>query len=259
MRKPILILTLCIFTSLAAVTPASAASAATCNNAKTIKISGNVNDISSLVKEALAKKSNIKLSKATKVKPSKKVVKAVKSKKNCNTKVTKKKSTKAKKTKKTKPSTSTTTNKKPSTNTSTSTKPATTNVNSNYDAFQKEVVRLVNKERAAAGLKALTQKSELDKVAIAKSKDMAKNNYFSHTSPTYGSPFDMLKQFGVKYSAAGENIAYGQKTPEEVMNGWMNSPGHRANILNANFTQIGVGVAKKSNGQLVWTQTFTRP
>lgn len=256
MRKPILILTLCIFTSLAAVTPATAATTANCNNAKTVRISGNVDNISSLVKEALANKSNIKPSKAAKVKTSKKVVKAVNSKKNCKTKATKKKSTKAKNTK---PSTITTTNKKPSTSNSTTTKPATTNVNSNYDAFQKEVVRLVNKERAAAGLKALTQKSELDKVAIAKSKDMAKNNYFSHTSPTYGSPFDMLKQFGVKYSTAGENIAYGQKTPEEVMNGWMNSPGHRANILNANFTQIGVGVAKKSNGQLVWTQTFTRP
>ncbi len=256
MRKPILILTLCIFTSLAAVTPATAATTANCNNAKTVKISGNIGnlgDISTLVKDALANKSNIKPSNTAKVKSNKKVVKSVK--KNCTTKV-KKNSTKATNTK---PGTNTSTTTKPNTSTPTTTKPAASNSNSNYDAFQKEVVRLVNKERAAAGLKPLTQKPELDKVAIAKSEDMAKNNYFSHTSPTYGSPFDMLTQFGVKYSAAGENIAYGQKTPEEVMNGWMNSPGHRANILNANFTQIGVGVAKKPNGQLVWTQTFTRP
>ncbi len=85
---------------------------------------------------------------------------------------------------------------------------------------------------------------------------MAKLNYFSHTSPTYGSPFDMMKQFGISYRSAGENIAKGQTTPQQVMQGWMNSPGHRANILNSSFTQIGVGIAKNSQGQLIWTQQF---
>jgi len=152
---------------------------------------------------------------------------------------------------------------KPTTSTdNTTTKPVdntTTNISGNYREFQKSVIALVNKERAAVGLSALKENTELDNVATLKSEDMAKLGYFSHTSPTYGSPFEMLKQFGISYTAAGENIAYGQSTPAEVMTGWMNSEGHRANILNSNFTQIGVGIAKKANGQYVWTQTFTRP
>ncbi|MOA18351.1 Cysteine-rich secretory protein family protein [compost metagenome] len=80
---------------------------------------------------------------------------------------------------------------------------------------------------------------------------MRTNNYFSHTSPTYGSPFDMMKSFGITYNAAGENIAMGQKTPEEVMKAWMNSPGHKANILNANFNYIGVGYDNN-----YWVQEF---
>jgi uncharacterized YkwD family protein len=128
--------------------------------------------------------------------------------------------------------------------------------NGNYSQFQNEVVRLVNKERAANGLKALTVNSQVTKSATLKSEDMAKLNYFDHTSPTYGSPFDMMKKLGITYRAAGENIAMGQKSPEQVMQGWMNSPGHRANILNASFTQIGVGIAKNAQGQYVWTQQF---
>lgn len=125
-----------------------------------------------------------------------------------------------------------------------------------YSSFQNQVVQLVNKERAANGLKALTINTQLTKTATLKSEDMVKLNYFDHTSPTYGSPFDMMKQFGITYRAAGENIAKGQTTPEQVMQGWMNSPGHRANILNASFTQIGVGIAKTAQGQYVWTQQF---
>jgi len=128
-----------------------------------------------------------------------------------------------------------------------------------FKEFQKKVIELVNNERANAGLSALSENSDLNNVATIKSEDMVKSNYFSHTSPTYGSPFQMLTQFNISYTAAGENIAYGQSTPEEVMNGWMNSPGHKANILNLNFTQIGVGVAQKANGQYVWTQEFLRP
>ena len=134
-----------------------------------------------------------------------------------------------------------------------------TTSSSSFSEFQKKVIELVNSERANAGLNALSENNELNNVATLKSEDMVKLNYFSHTSPTYGSPFEMLTQFNIKYTAAGENIAYGQPTPEEVMNGWMNSPGHRANILNTNFTQIGVGIAQKANGQYVWTQEFTRP
>jgi uncharacterized YkwD family protein len=85
---------------------------------------------------------------------------------------------------------------------------------------------------------------------------MANLNYFSHTSPTYGSPFDMMKQFGISYSAAGENIAEGQQTPSDVMQAWMNSSGHKANILSSSYTQIGVGIAKNSGGSLIWTQQF---
>ncbi|WP_446897350.1 CAP domain-containing protein [Clostridium sp. LBM24168] len=122
-----------------------------------------------------------------------------------------------------------------------------------------EVIRLVNAERSKNGLAPLKANAELSKVASVKAQDMIDKNYFSHTSPTYGSPFDMMKKFGISYTAAGENIAYGQKTPAEVMNAWMNSSGHRANILNSNFTEIGVGVAKDKNGTPYWVQMFINP
>jgi len=110
----------------------------------------------------------------------------------------------------------------------------------------------VNQERAKAGLSALTSDSLLAKVATDKAKDMYDNNYFSHTSPTYGSPFDMMRSYGVKYSYAGENIAKGQKSPQEVMNAWMNSAGHKANILSPNFKKIGVAYYNSE-----WVQEFT--
>lgn len=125
-----------------------------------------------------------------------------------------------------------------------------------FSSFQKEVTRLVNVERSKRGLSELSFNSQLSNVATLKSQDMINKNYFSHTSPTYGSPFDMMKQFNISYRAAGENIAMGQRTPAEVVNAWMNSQGHRENILNPNFTDIGVGVAKSSNGTLYWTQMF---
>ncbi|MFA5527669.1 MAG: SafA/ExsA family spore coat assembly protein [Peptostreptococcales bacterium] len=126
-------------------------------------------------------------------------------------------------------------------------------------AFELEVIRLVNVERSKNGLKPLSENWELSRVARYKSEDMMSKGYFSHTSPTYGSPFDMMRNFGIRYQTAGENIAYGQKSAAQVMEGWMNSSGHRANILNANFTQIGVGYAVKSNGTPYWTQMFIRP
>ncbi|RCX13477.1 spore coat assembly protein SafA/uncharacterized YkwD family protein [Anaerobacterium chartisolvens] len=126
-------------------------------------------------------------------------------------------------------------------------------------SVESEVVRLVNVQRANAGLKPLTENWELSRIARYKSQDMINKNYFSHTSPTYGSPFDMIKSFGINYSTAGENIAMGQRTAQEVMNGWMNSSGHRANILNSSYTQIGVGLAKNSKGTCYWTQMFIKP
>ncbi|AUJ25414.1 CAP domain-containing protein [Virgibacillus dokdonensis] len=124
---------------------------------------------------------------------------------------------------------------------------------SELSQFEQEVVDLTNQERAKQGLPALKVDTELSKVARAKSKDMAANGYFAHNSPTYGSPFDMMKQFGISYSTAGENIAKGQRSPQEVVNAWMNSQGHRENIMNAKFTHIGVGYVEQGNH---WTQQF---
>ena len=115
------------------------------------------------------------------------------------------------------------------------------NVSQSVSEFEKQVVDLTNAERAKEGLKPLEMHSPLMEVAQAKSEDMAKNNYFSHTSPTYGSPFDQIKSAGISYRSAGENIAQGQRTPQQVVQAWMESPGHRQNIMNANYTHIGVG------------------
>ncbi|WGV57501.1 CAP domain-containing protein [Brevibacillus brevis] len=117
--------------------------------------------------------------------------------------------------------------------------------------FAKQVADLVNQERAKAGLKPVQMDATLSKVALAKAQDMSANNYFDHNSPTYGSPFDMMKQYGIQYSTAGENIAMGQQSPQEVMQQWMNSEGHRQNIMNPDFTKIGVGF---TNGY--WVQEF---
>lgn len=119
--------------------------------------------------------------------------------------------------------------------------------------FESQVVELTNQERAKNGLQPLQVDNELSKVAREKSRDMATNGYFDHNSPSYGSPFDMMKSFGISYRTAGENIAQGQRTPQEVVNAWMNSPGHRANILNGEFTHIGVGYVEQGNH---WTQQF---
>lgn len=109
------------------------------------------------------------------------------------------------------------------------------------NAFELQVFRLVNEERTSRGIAALTLNTQLTDLAVLKSRDMRDNNYFSHTSPTYGTPSQMLDRFGVAWRAYGENIAAGQATPEAVMRTWMNSTGHRANILDPRFTDIGVG------------------
>ncbi len=119
--------------------------------------------------------------------------------------------------------------------------------------YVNEVIRLTNLKRSQNGLKALKANWELSRVAQYKSQDMSNKNYFSHQSPTYGSPFDMMKVFGITYRTAGENIAKGQSTPAQVVEAWWNSEGHRKNILNASFTEIGVGYV--ANGKY-WTQMF---
>ena len=120
-------------------------------------------------------------------------------------------------------------------------------------AFEVEVIRLVNLERSKRGLRPLEEDWQLSRVARYKSQDMHDNRYFSHTSPVYGTPFQMMKSFGISYRSAGENIAKGQLTPQAVVDAWMNSSGHRANILNTFFTHIGVGYV--ANGRY-WTQMF---
>ncbi|MCV9888230.1 CAP domain-containing protein [Metabacillus halosaccharovorans] len=116
-----------------------------------------------------------------------------------------------------------------------------------------QVIDLTNAERKKNGLPALKADTQLSGVAQKKSEDMRQNNYFSHTSPTYGSPFDMMRDFGVTYKTAGENIAQGQRSAQEVVQAWMNSEGHRKNILSKDFTHIGIGY--DSNGHH-WTQMF---
>ncbi|MFJ7982652.1 CAP domain-containing protein [Lysinibacillus xylanilyticus] len=129
--------------------------------------------------------------------------------------------------------------------------PSTTT--SDVNAFEQEVVKLTNAERTKAGLAPFKTDDKLMAAAREKSQDMQSKNYFSHTSPTFGSPFDRMKALGITYKSAGENIAQGQRTPQEVVQAWMDSPGHRANILNEKFTHIGVGYVKSGN---YWTQQF---
>lgn len=116
-----------------------------------------------------------------------------------------------------------------------------------------QLLSLVNSARSANGLAALTLSESLSRGALAKSQDMQQSNYFSHTSPTYGSPFDMMQSFGISYRYAGENIAAGYSSAASVMAAWMNSPTHRANILSPNFTMLGAGYV--ANGGY-WTQWF---
>ncbi|MEC1721055.1 SafA/ExsA family spore coat assembly protein [Schinkia azotoformans] len=125
-------------------------------------------------------------------------------------------------------------------------------------SIETQVIQLTNQQRAKYGLPALATDWELSRVARYKSVDMRDKNYFSHTSPTYGSPFTMMKNFGIRYTAAAENIAAGQTSPQEAVNSWMNSPGHRQNILDSRMTHIGVGYAKGGSYQHYWTQMFIK-
>ena len=126
--------------------------------------------------------------------------------------------------------------------------------NTSLSSYASEVLRLVNVERAKAGLPALTTNSTLTAAANKRAQEIKQT--FSHTRPNGTSCFTVLGEYGVSYRTAGENIAYGQKTPQEVVNGWMNSPGHRANILKSSFGKVGIGVYQ-SGGVYYWTQLFT--
>lgn len=129
---------------------------------------------------------------------------------------------------------------------------------STAESYENKVIALVNKERSKRGLSMLAKDARLARTARLKSQEMVTKNYFSHTSPVYGSPFTMMQSFGIRFTAAGENIAMGQKTPEAVMSAWMNSPGHRSNILSPAYNRIGIGYARKSNGVAYWTQEFIK-
>ena len=120
---------------------------------------------------------------------------------------------------------------------------------------EKEVFNLINEQRQKNGLSALKMDEEVQRVARIKAQDMVNNNYFSHTSPSYGSPFDMLKSFQVSYRTAGENIA-GNSTNSGAVNAWMNSSGHKANILNSSFNYTGIGVVSSPKYGKVYVQMF---
>ena len=126
---------------------------------------------------------------------------------------------------------------------------------SNMNSDEKEVFDLINKQRTDNGLAALKNDSEVQRVARIKAQDMVDNNYFSHTSPTYGSPFDMLKSFKISYKTAGENIA-GNSSNSSAVTAWMNSSGHKANILNSNFNYTGIGVVSSPKYGKMYVQLF---
>lgn len=156
-----------------------------------------------------------------------------------------------------KPSVPTTT--KPSTPTTNPTNPTnptpTPQPSTGISAEESKMVNLVNQARISQGIKPLTVNSQLVNLARKKSQDMVAKNYFSHNSPTYGSPFDMIKNAGITYRTAGENLA-GAAITESAHQNLMNSSGHRANILNPSFTEIGIGIASGSIYGNIYTQLF---
>lgn len=122
-------------------------------------------------------------------------------------------------------------------------------------SFAEQVVKLVNEERTKAGLKEVTLDTNIETAALVRAKEIEKS--FSHTRPDGRHFSTALREQNVNYKGAGENIAWGQSSPEAVMNAWMNSEGHRANILNPNYTKIGVGYYQNAKGTNYWTQLFT--
>ncbi len=129
-----------------------------------------------------------------------------------------------------------------------------TQTSTGVENYPREVLRLVNIERAKAGLPAFTTTQPLTSAADKRAKEIT--SAFSHTRPNGSNFFTVLREYGVPFRTSGENIAYGQKTPQQVVSTWMGSPGHRRNILNPRFTKIGIGFAQ-SKGRNYWTQEFT--
>lgn len=127
--------------------------------------------------------------------------------------------------------------------------------NTNLTADELEVFNLINKQRTNNGLSELKIDAEVQNVARIKAQDMVSNNYFSHNSPIYGSPFEMLNSYKVSYNTAGENIA-GNSSNTAAVNAWMNSSGHKANILNGSFKYTGVGVVNGSKYGKIYVQMF---
>ncbi|MEU5595121.1 CAP domain-containing protein [Streptomyces sp. NPDC020298] len=138
----------------------------------------------------------------------------------------------------------------------TPTAPSTPKPTATASGTAARIIQLVNAERAKAGCSALTSNATLAKAAQAHSADMAAHQNMSHTGSDGSSPGDRITRAGYSWSAYGENVAYGYSTPEQVMAGWMSSPGHRANILNCSFKEIGVGLAQPNS---YWTQDFGTP
>ena len=122
-------------------------------------------------------------------------------------------------------------------------------------AMEQQIVNLLNQDRIKLGLKPLEVDMRLVKAARLKSQDMITKNYTSHISPTYGSPFDMLKSMGITYKTAGENIA-GAGTVERAYTNLMNSPGHRANMMSPSYTKVGIGIVQGGPYGLMITQMF---
>lgn len=143
----------------------------------------------------------------------------------------------------------------PSSNNSNNTNQGTTSGSTTLTNDEKEVFNLINAERTKQGLTALKVDSEVQRVARIKAQDMVDNNYFSHNSPTYGSPFDMLKSFKISYKTAGENIA-GNSSNSAAVKAWMNSSGHKANILNSSFNYTGIGVVSSNKYGKMYVQIF---
>lgn len=126
---------------------------------------------------------------------------------------------------------------------------------STLSSDENEVFQLINKQRQNQGLAALKVDVETQRVARIKAQDMVDKNYFAHNSPTYGSPFDMLKSFNISYKTAGENIA-GNSNNSGAVTAWMNSSGHRANILNSGFNYTGIGIVSSPKYGKVYVQLF---
>lgn len=157
-----------------------------------------------------------------------------------------------------KPSAPASTTRRPTTSTAKTTRstaaPTKPPADGSLSGYADAVVKLVNQERAKAGLKSLSVNQAAAAAANVRAREI--EGAFSHTRPNGSSFSTALKEQGASYRAAGENIAYGQRSAEQVMEGWMNSSGHRANILSAQYTAIGVGVYRSASGTLHWVQLF---